>query len=249
MQSLNERERAVYETIRDCVWQNGYAPSVRELAAQLGYRSTSTVQLYLDRLEAHGYITREGGKSRSIALVSARPPQEATVRYLIVVDMQKDFIDGALGTPEAQAILPYVKKTVEEFDGTVLFTRDTHRENYMETQEGSRLPVPHCIKGTDGWQICDELEVLRVTEAIDKPTFGSEKLVELLREKNDAESITLLGVCTDICVISNAMLLKAAFCETPIRVDAKGCAGVTPESHRNALNAMRMCQIDILNEE
>ncbi len=249
MQSLNEREMAVYEAIRDCVTQNAYAPSVRDLAERLGYHSTSTVQMYLDRLEAYGYITRKGGKSRSIALTPCQRSQIGSINYLIVVDMQNDFIDGALGTPEAQAILPYVKKTVEEFDGTVLFTRDTHLENYMETQEGSRLPVPHCIKGSDGWQICDALEALRTTEAIDKPTFGSEKLVELLRARNDAESITLIGVCTDICVISNAMLLKAAFCETPIRVDAKGCAGVTPESHRNALNAMRMCQIDILNEE
>ena len=249
MQQLNAKEQAVYGAIRDGIAQNGYAPSVRELAERLGYRSTSTVQMYLDRLESEGYITREGGKSRSIALNHARRSQTASVNYLIVVDMQNDFIDGALGTPEAQAILPYVKNTVEAFDGTVLFTRDTHLENYMETQEGSRLPVPHCIKGTQGWQICDTLEALRTTEAIDKPTFGSERLVELLRARNDVASITLLGVCTDICVISNAMLLKAAFCETLIRVDAKGCAGVTPESHRNALSAMRMCQIDILNEE
>ena len=170
------------------------------------------------------------------------------MKYLIVVDMQNDFIDGALGTPEAVAILPHVKAKIEQFDGKVLFTRDTHETNYLTTQEGRNLPVEHCIKGTDGWQIHPELELLRKTEAIDKPTFGSTALVHLLQRAQDLESIELIGLCTDICVISNAMLIKAAFPEIPVTVDAKCCAGVTPASHKNALEAMKMCQIRVVNE-
>ena len=170
------------------------------------------------------------------------------MKYLIVVDMQNDFIDGALGTPEAVAILPYVKEKIEQFDGKVLFTRDTHEANYLSTQEGRNLPVEHCIKGTDGWQIHPTLESLRTTEAIDKPTFGSIALVHLLQKKPNIESVELIGLCTDICVISNAMLIKAAFPEVPVTVDAKCCAGVTPQSHQNALDAMKMCQIKVVNE-
>ena len=170
------------------------------------------------------------------------------MKILVVVDMQNDFIDGALGTKEAAAIVPYVKEVIENFEGRIIFTRDTHFENYMDTQEGKNLPVPHCIKGTEGWQICPELEVLRTTEAIDKITFGSKDLVEVLKAEENVESITFIGLCTDICVISNAMLVKAFYPEIPLYVDAKGCAGVTPESHQNALNAMKMCQIKILNE-
>lgn len=170
------------------------------------------------------------------------------MKYLIVVDMQNDFIDGALGTVEAQAIVPYVKTLIERFDGTVLFTRDTHFEDYMSTQEGENLPVPHCVRESEGWQIRAELDALRTTDAIDKITFGSKELVVLLCDEGDAESFTLVGLCTDICVISNAMLLKAYFPEVPITVDARGCAGVTPESHRTALEAMKMCQIKIINE-
>ena len=170
------------------------------------------------------------------------------MNYLIVVDMQNDFIDGALGTPEAVAILPHVKAKIENFNGMVLFTRDTHETNYLSTQEGRNLPVEHCIKGTDGWQIHPELELLRKTEAIDKPTFGSTALVHLLQRAQDLESVELIGLCTDICVISNAMLIKAAFPEIPVTVDAKCCAGVTPQSHQNALDAMKMCQIKIVNE-
>lgn len=169
-------------------------------------------------------------------------------KILLVVDMQNDFIDGALGTAEAEKIVPLVKDKIEGFDGTVLFTRDTHFDNYMETQEGKRLPVPHCIKGTEGWQIRKELDVLRTTEAIDKLTFGSSELGQLLVKKNEEEpieSITVIGLCTDICVISNALLAKAFLPETEIRVDAKCCAGVTPQSHENALNAMSVCQIVI----
>ena len=169
-------------------------------------------------------------------------------KILIVVDMQNDFIDGALGTPEAVAIVPRVEQKIREFPGKVIFTRDTHGERYLETQEGKHLPVPHCIKGTKGWEICPQLEALREAEAIDKVTFGSEKLGELLQEDNrkeQIEDITLVGLCTDICVISNALLLKAFLPETPIIVDASCCAGVTPKSHETALDAMRMCQINI----
>lgn len=169
-------------------------------------------------------------------------------KLLLVIDMQNDFIDGALGTKEAVAIVPYVKEVIENFDGKVLFTRDTHFENYMDTQEGHNLPVPHCIKGTEGWEICPELKVLCTEEPIDKITFGSKELPDIVKEMSDLESITLIGLCTDICVISNAMILKAFYPETPIIIDAKACAGVTPESHQTALNAMKMCQIQIINE-
>ena len=168
---------------------------------------------------------------------------------LIVVDMQNDFIDGALGTAEALAIVPKVKEKIEGFQGKVLFTRDTHQADYLTTQEGRKLPVPPCIQGSQGWQIREELEALRRTQAVDKPGFGSVQLAELLREMNKKESIgsvTLVGLCTDICVISNAMLIKAYLPELPVKVDADCCAGVTPESHENALAAMAMCQIEIL---
>lgn len=169
-------------------------------------------------------------------------------KILIVVDMQNDFINGALGTKEAAAIVPYVKDVIESFDGKVYFTRDTHFENYMETQEGAYLPVPHCIKETDGWQIRTELDVLRRTEAIDKLTFGSSALVDVLKAEKDIESITFVGLCTDICVISNVLVVKAFFPEVPLIVDAKGCAGVSPESHQRALEAMNVCQIKIIND-
>ena len=169
-------------------------------------------------------------------------------KILVVVDMQNDFIDGALGTAEAVAIVPYVKSLIEGFDGRVFFTRDTHFENYMETEEGKNLPVPHCIKGTHGWQIRAELDALRRTEAIDKLTFGSRDLVDVLAGEGEIESITFVGLCTDICVISNAMLVKAFYPERPLTVDARGCAGVTPESHVRALEAMKMCQIKVVNE-
>ena len=169
-------------------------------------------------------------------------------KILIVVDMQNDFIDGALGTKEAVAIVPHVKDVIESFDGKVYFTRDTHFENYMQTQEGANLPVPHSIKDTDSWQIRAELDALRKTEAIDKLTFGSSALVDVLKAEKDIESITFVGLCTDICVISNAMVVKAFFPEVPLIVDAKGCAGVSPESHKRALEAMKVCQIKIIND-
>ena len=170
---------------------------------------------------------------------------------LIVVDMQNDFIDGALGTAEAVSIVPKVVEKVKAFPGTVIFTRDTHTENYLSTQEGRKLPVAHCIKGTPGWQIRDELEALRTTDAVDKPGFGSTALAHMLASMDRSErlsSVTFVGLCTDICVISNAMLIKAALPEVPVIVDAACCAGVTPETHKNALEAMKMCQIDVINE-
>lgn len=170
---------------------------------------------------------------------------------LIVVDMQKDFIDGALGTKEAAAIVPKVEQKIRGFSGRVLFTRDTHGENYLETQEGRKLPVPHCIRNTEGWQIHPDLEALRKEAAVDKVTFGSEKLVSVLKEADAQEqirSVTLVGLCTDICVISNALLIKAFLPEAEIIVDASCCAGVTVQSHQTALNAMKACQIQIANE-
>lgn len=170
------------------------------------------------------------------------------MKLLIVVDMQNDFIDGALGTKEAVAIVGNVEDKIKNFDGTVIFTRDTHFDDYLETQEGRNLPVKHCIKGTEGWQIRAELDALRKTEAIDKLTFGSSELGEKLAALNEVEaieSITLIGLCTDICVISNAMIAKAFLPEVPIIVDAKCCAGVTPASHDNALSAMEVCQIKV----
>lgn len=173
------------------------------------------------------------------------------MKFLIVVDMQNDFIDGALGTNEAVAILPAVKEKIAGFDGRVLFTRDTHESDYLGTQEGRNLPVEHCIKDTEGWQIQPELDSLRKEEPVDKPTFGSVALGQLLKAydtyEEKIESVTLIGLCTDICVISNAMLIKAFLPETPIFVDAECCAGVTPESHERALDAMAVCQINIEN--
>lgn len=206
------------------------------------------------------------------------------MKILVVVDMQNDFIDGALGTPEAVEIVPAVVKKIKEFDGLVVLTRDTHQENYMQTQEGSNLPVPHCIEGTDGWQInvevmeaadrqaetlsesyADDDDAVMVTidpSIFNKPTFGCVELGEALLRANQAEpdaengidaddteniieSIEVIGLCTDICVISNAMLLKAFLPEVPVIVDAACCAGVTPESHIRALGAMQACQIEV----
>jgi len=172
-------------------------------------------------------------------------------KLLIIVDMQNDFIDGALGTPEAVAVVGNVAEKIRTFEGTVLFTRDTHEETYMETQEGRNLPVPHCIRGTYGWEICDALLPYVRGDVIDKVTFGSSELGGILKSMDEADpvrSITLVGLCTDICVISNAMIAKAFLPEVPVTVDAACCAGVTPESHRNALAAMKMCQITIENE-
>ena len=168
------------------------------------------------------------------------------MKYLIVVDMQVDFITGSLGSHLATAIVPNVTKKVKDFNGKVIFTRDTHFEDYMNTQEGRNLPVPHCIKGSDGWQICDELVPYAET-VVDKLTFGSIELPKLLESFGEPiDKIELCGLCTDICVISNAMVLKAAYPEVPIAVDSACSAGVTVESHNNALNAMRAVQIEII---
>ena len=173
------------------------------------------------------------------------------MKYLIVVDMQNDFIDGALGTDEAQAILPAVEKKIREFDGTVIYTRDTHTLDYMNTQEGANLPVIHCVKGEEGWKLAEVLDDMRKdmgSTVFDKPTFGSVDLGKYmldLYEKGEVESIELIGVCTDICVISNALLLKAFMPEVPISVDQSCCAGTTVQNHENALAAMKMCQIAV----
>ena len=163
------------------------------------------------------------------------------MNVLIVVDMQNDFITGSLGSEEAVKIVSEVVKKVKEFEGRVIFTRDTHFENYSETSEGKKLPVSHCIKNTDGWQICREL-LPYAKEIVDKITFGSKELPLMLE---NPKSIELCGLCTDICVISNAVLLKAHFPEAEISVDSSCCAGVTPESHNNALKAMEMLHITI----
>ena len=159
--------------------------------------------------------------------------------------MQVDFITGSLGSDLATAIVPNVVEKVKGFEGKVIFTRDTHYADYMQTQEGTKLPVPHCIKDTAGWQICDQL-LPYVETVIDKVTFGSVELPQLIREFGEPiNEIELCGLCTDICVISNAMILKAAFLEVPIAVDSSCCAGVSVESHKTALDAMKAVQIDI----
>ncbi len=175
------------------------------------------------------------------------------MKYLIVVDMQNDFIDMALGTAEAVRIVPNVKKKIEDAkaDGVkVIFTMDTHTPDYLNTQEGRNLPVEHCIPGTEGWELSPELKELAEGELIfRKDTFGSKELARYLADINEVEpveEVTLIGLCTDICVISNAMAIKAFLPEVPIKIDSSCCAGVTPESHSNALSAMAVCQMEIL---
>lgn len=168
------------------------------------------------------------------------------MKFLIVVDMQVDFISGSLGSEQAKAIVPHVLNKVKSFDGNIIFTRDTHFTDYLETQEGKNLPVPHCIKDSDGWQICDELKPY-AKFVLDKSTFGYTKLADFIRGTGEAvESIELCGLCTDICVISNAIILKNEFPEAKIIVDSSCSAGVTIESHNTALNAMRAVQIQII---
>ena len=193
------------------------------------------------------------------------------MKVLIVVDMQKDFVDGALGTPEAQAIVPLVAETIEQMadpDTVVIFTKDTHSENYMNTLEGKNLPVPHCIQGSSGYGIVDPVFIAytNVMEKymsgydaypildqnpiiVKKPTFGSVELQNILYDMDDkfgVEEITLMGLCTGICVMSNAILTKATLPEVPVNVVADCCACVTPESHKTALEAMKLCQINII---
>lgn len=172
-------------------------------------------------------------------------------KFLVVVDMQNDFIDGALGTKEACAIVSAAAKKIADFEGEIFVTYDTHFDDYMDTAEGKKLPVPHCIKDTDGWKLDKKIAAAlkgKKYTPVEKYTFGSVKLPELIRKAagTEAFSIELIGLCTDICVVSNALLLKANFAETPISVDEKCCAGVTPEKHNAAIETMRSCQIDIL---
>lgn len=190
-------------------------------------------------------------------------------KVLVVVDMQNDFITGVLGTEEAKAITPKVAQYIRDHadkDTVLLFTRDTHDADYLNTQEGKKLPIPHCLKDTYGWELAPEMEeVIYDTRdkysdfdtyfpyvsdhIIDKPTFGSidlQNLLYVLDEEDDVKEITLLGVCTDICVISNAMLAKATLPEATVKVVADCCAGVSPETHKTALEAMKLCQIDII---
>ena len=172
-------------------------------------------------------------------------------KILVVVDMQTDFVDGALGSAEATAIVPDVVRKIRDFDGKIFATLDTHFEDYMETAEGKKLPVPHCIKGTPGWELHPAVaEALqgKDAETVEKHTFGSVDLPELIADYADGEdfSVEVIGLCTDICVVSNALLIKANFPEIPLSVVSACCAGVTPATHEAALATMRCCQIDIL---
>ena len=167
-------------------------------------------------------------------------------KILIVVDMQNDFVSGSLGTAEARDIVTKLRAKFDSFDGDVIFTRDTHNEEYLKTNEGKHLPVEHCIKGSWGWEIIDELKPY-VKKVIDKPTFGSTELVEYLKTKN-YDSFELCGLCTDICVVSNALILKAYYPEATVKVDAGCCAGVTKEAHAAALQTMKSCQVEVTNE-
>lgn len=166
-------------------------------------------------------------------------------KTLIVVDMQNDFIDMALGTKEAVAIVPRVKAKIEEYlknGDEIIYTRDTHGKNYLETPEGKKLPVPHCIKGTKGWEIADGL-YREGSRIIDKPNFGWQDWAS-----ENFEDVEIIGLCTDICVVSNALIIKTMFPDASIKVDASCCAGVTPESHTAALKTMSMCQINVIGE-
>ena len=171
-------------------------------------------------------------------------------RFLIVVDMQKDFVDGTLGTAEAKAIVPRVCEKIRAFNGEIVVTYDTHTEDYLHTEEGKHLPVVHCVKNTAGWLLDQDVSAAlegKGYTAVEKPTFGSVALPSLLSELSNSEPFEteLCGLCTDICVVSNALLLKASFPEQPIAVDATCCAGVTPQTHEAALTTMRMCQIEV----
>ena len=173
-------------------------------------------------------------------------------KVLVVVDMQNDFIDGSLGTVQAQGIVSKVISKIKSYPADCIYaTRDTHGEDYLESSEGKNLPVVHCVKGSKGWEIRPEVaEAMPQAVILDKPTFGSTELAKLLYRENEKEGleIELVGLCTDICVVSNALLLKSFLPENRISVDASCCAGVTPESHEAALATMKMCQIDVINE-
>ena len=164
-------------------------------------------------------------------------------KTLVVVDMQKDFINGSLGTKEAEAIVENVKNKITQYERNgdeIIFTRDTHQNNYLETNEGKHLPVVHCVEGTEGWEIAEGLEVPNAIY-IDKPSFGYMNWKDY-----NLEEVEIVGLCTDICVVSNALIIKATYPEIKVTVDASCCAGVTPESHRAALTTMKMCQVEIV---
>ncbi len=168
-------------------------------------------------------------------------------KYLIVIDMQKDFVDGALGTAEAVAIVPRVKEKIAEAQANgdkIIFTRDTHQPEYLSTNEGKHLPVEHCIENTPGWQIYDGLDTTGAT-VLNKPSFGFLDWAQYIEDSGDL-AIELVGLCTDICVVSNALVLKALFPEATVSVDASACAGVTPETHDAALMTMKMCQVEVV---
>jgi len=171
-------------------------------------------------------------------------------KILVIIDMQNDFIDGTLGSAQAIEIVPKTVEKIKAHEGDIFLTLDTHYENYMETSEGAKLPVPHCIKGTNGHEINPVIKDAlsdKIYTTVEKNTFGSIALPRIIEEDYNTEEISfeLCGLCTDICVVSNALLLKAYFPEVPISVDASCCAGVTPEKHKAALETMRSCQIDI----
>ncbi|MCL2556124.1 MAG: cysteine hydrolase [Firmicutes bacterium] len=170
-------------------------------------------------------------------------------KILVIIDMQNDFVDGSLGTDEARKIVPYVAKKIEEYKKNgheIIFTKDTHDNNYLTTQEGKNLPVCHCIKGTKGHDIVSDLD-FNNCKIIEKPSFGSFELSEKIAAIKDLSEIELCGLCTDICIVSNALILKAKLPEIIITVDSKACAGVTVDTHNAALTTMKMCQINILN--
>ncbi len=171
-------------------------------------------------------------------------------KILCVIDMQNDFITGTLGTKEAEGILENVRGKMATYDKKdIVATQDTHNTNYLNTQEGINLPIEHCIKGSEGWAIHSALQPFLLAEQIfEKNTFGSEQLADFLKAEYEKEAFVLemLGLCTDICVVSNALLCKAKIPELKIVVDGACCAGVTPESHEKALDIMRMCQINIV---
>ena len=160
--------------------------------------------------------------------------------FLIVVDIQNDFVDGALGTKEAVSIIAPACQKIKDFEGEIFVTYDTHFADYLNTAEGKKLPVPHCIKGTKGWEIADGLYV-EGAKIIDKPNFGWPHW-----DKETFESVELIGLCTDICVVSNALIIKATFPDAQVKVDSACCAGVTPESHEAALKTMQMCQVEVV---
>lgn len=172
-------------------------------------------------------------------------------KILVIVDIQNDFVDGALGTPEAQKIIDNAVSEIKQFDGDIIVTYDTHFDNYSETMEGKNLPVQHCIKGTDGWNLNKDIQTAlqeKNYDIVEKITFGSAvDLPRLIKQKiyKDECEIELIGLCTDICVVSNALILKANFPEVKISVNSSCCAGVTPEKHLAALETMRSCQINV----